>query len=176
LTLFIVKKIHVLAMVYRGAKYTLGNIKMSSDQVTILESAGLKRNRIVGKPLDSILLTTVLKTLVDHHTNVGYPFAKASYDSVDIVENKLNAQIKVQKGRFFTFDSIQMEGKVILNKKFLYRFLDIKPGEPYAQEKVVRANKRLNDLQFVKQTQAPAVNFVNDKASLVLTLDPKAIE
>ena len=66
-----------------------------------------------------------------------------------------------------------MEGKVILNKKFLYRFLDIKPGEPYSQEKVVRANKRLNDLQFIKQTQAPAVNFVNDKASLVLTLDPK---
>ncbi|HLO55692.1 MAG TPA: POTRA domain-containing protein [Saprospiraceae bacterium] len=170
---FYCQKDTCFGLVYRGAKYTLGNIRMSSDQVTILESAGLKRNRIVGKPLDSILLTTVLKTLVDHHTNVGYPFAKASYDSVDIVENKLNAQIKVQKGRFFTFDSIQMEGKVILNKKFLYRFLDIKPGEPYAQEKVVRANKRLNDLQFVKQTQAPAVNFVNDKASLVLTLDPK---
>jgi outer membrane protein assembly factor BamA len=162
-----------LASIYRGAKYTLGNIKMSPDQVTVLESAGLKRNRIMGKSLDSILLTTVLKTLVDHHTNVGYPFARASYDSVDIIDNRLNAHIRVQKGRFFSFDSIQMEGKLVLKKKFLYRFLDIKPGEPYAQEKVVRANKRLNDLQFVKQAKAPAVNFVNDKASLILTLDPK---
>ena len=162
-----------MAMIYQGAKYTIGHIKMSSDQISILESTGLKRNRLLGKSIDSSQLNKVLKTLVDHHTNIGYPFAKANYDSVEIVNNKLNAHIKMDKGRLFTFDSIQMEGKIILNKKFLYRFLDIKPGEPYAQDKVVRSNKRLNDLQFIKQSKTPAVNFVNDKAALILSLDPK---
>ncbi len=161
------------AMVYQGAKYTIGYIEMNSDQLAIVESTGLKRSRMLGRSLDSIQLNKVLKTLVGHYTNNGYPFAKANYDSIEIVNNRINALIKVDKGRFFTFDSIQMDGKVILNNKFLYRFLEIHPGEPYAQEKIARANKRLNDLQFVKQSKASAVSFVNDKASPVLSLDPR---
>lgn len=53
------------------------------------------------------------------------------------------------------------------------RFLDIRSGELYSHAKITGAKSRLNDLQYIKQRVDPYVRFVNDKATLILTLDPK---
>ncbi|MBC7884182.1 MAG: BamA/TamA family outer membrane protein, partial [Saprospiraceae bacterium] len=109
----------------------------------------------------------------NHQTNIGYPFAKAKLDSVFFDDNKLYASLYIENGRYFTFDSISMEGKLNISRNFLYKFLDIKPNENYAHDKVIKASSRLNDLQYARQIKEPFVRFINDKATLVLNLDPK---
>ncbi|MBK9734029.1 MAG: BamA/TamA family outer membrane protein [Saprospiraceae bacterium] len=162
-----------IAYIYKGNKYTIGGINFSQEQTSILESSGIRRSKLAGKALEAKYLEKFLNSLVDHQTNYGYPFAKAKFDSIRFDNNKLYAGLKIDRGRLFTFDTIVMEGKIHLSKRFLERFLDIFPTSYYAHDKVVSASRRLNDLQYAKQSNDPVIRFVNDKASLVLTLDPK---
>lgn len=53
------------------------------------------------------------------------------------------------------------------------RLLDINEGALYSQDKVTKVNKRIADLPFVQQRSSPFVRFINDKASVIISPDPK---
>ncbi len=160
-------------LIYKGKKYNIGHLKLSNEQSAILEANGIKRMKIEGKSIDSTLIYTLLKTIVVHYANNGYPFAFARLDSVNFERDQMHASLKVQKGKLISFDTIITEGTLIMRKNFFYRLLELKKDENYAQDKIIKAESRLNDLQYANQRTGPLVRFVNDKAVLVLTLDPK---
>jgi len=159
--------------VYKGEKWTIGKFNLTNEQKTILESGGFKKNKIEGNSPDSLFLYKYLNTIVNHHANQGYPFTLAKFDSVEIINGKLNIMMKVEKGKLILFDTIISEGILVPDNSFLKRFLDIRSGELYSHAKITGAKSRLNDLQYIKQRVDPYVRFVNDKATLILTLDPK---
>jgi len=159
--------------VYKGEKWTIGKFNLTNEQKTILESGGFKKNKIEGNSPDSLFLYKYLNTIVNHHANQGYPFTLAKFDSVEIINGKLNIKMKVEKGKLILFDTIISEGILVPDNSFLKRFLDIRSGELYSHAKITGAKSRLNDLQYIKQRVDPYVRFVNDKATLILTLDPK---
>ena len=162
-----------LAFIYQGERMTMGNLKLSTEQKSILEASGLKRSKMLGSEIDSTKLYTFLSTIVAHQINQGYPFAMAKYDSIHISDGKLNAALKVEKGNLITFDTIISEGKLVLGNIFMKRLLDIYTGDRYSHDKIISARSRLNDLQYVQQRLDPFIRFLNDKASLILTLDPR---
>ena len=162
-----------LALIYRGERMSMGELRLSAEQKSILEASGLKRSKMNGSEIDSSKLYTFLSTIVAHQVNQGYPFAMAKYDSVQIIDGKLHAALKVVKGNLITFDTIISEGKLVLRNTFMRRLLDINNGDRYAQDKIISARSRISDLQYVQQRTDPFIRFINDRASLILTLDPK---
>ncbi len=161
------------ARIYKGSRFTIGNIRWTDEQKTIIEAGGLKRNRLEGAAPHSSLIYDYLKALINHQVNNGFPFAKARLDSIQIKNNLLEAFLHFEKGKKIYFDSIVSEGRLVMNRHFMKRLLDIHPGDLYAHDKVLRAAKRISDMQFVQQRELPFVRFENDKASLVISPDPK---
>jgi outer membrane protein assembly factor BamA len=161
------------ALIYQGERMTMGNLRLTPEQKSIVEDSGLKRSKMVGSDIDSTLLFSFLSSIVSHQINQGYPFAMAKFDSVFIEDGKLNAALKVEKGKFITFDTMICDGKIVLGNTFMKKLLDIENGDSYSHEKIVNARSRLSDLPYVQQRIDPFIRFVNDKASLIVTLDPK---
>jgi outer membrane protein assembly factor BamA len=162
-----------IGRIFVSKKYQIGQIFFAEEYKSILEASGIQRNRLEEKSLSQVGLTKYLNLLVNQKTNYGFPFAKAKLDSTYFIDNQLFANLVIDKGRFFVFDSIKMEGNINLGMNFVQKFLDIKPGDYYSHEKVLRSNKRIGELQYVKKIKEPFVRFINDKASLVLTCDAK---
>jgi outer membrane protein assembly factor BamA len=162
-----------IADIYLGQQYTIGGIDFTPEQKSIIEASGIRRTALLGKAIDSTKLGSFIQSLVNHQTSNGYPFATVRFDSVHFQDQKLFSKLHVNKGKYITFDSIQMEGLLEVNTSFLQRFLNIKPSDDYDHSKIIRASKRLNDLPYAKQKSEPFVRFINDKAALVLQLDPK---
>jgi outer membrane protein assembly factor BamA len=161
------------AEVYKGNKYTIGSLQITDEQKSILEASGLKRLKLDDKMVDTTLLYSFLKSLISHEVNNGHPFAIAKFDSVKFVGNKLYTSLMLEKGRKVLFDSIVMEGRLRINSRYMRRLLDIYEGDLYSQDKISRINKRIADLPFVQQRSAPFVRFINDKASVIISPDPK---
>jgi outer membrane protein assembly factor BamA len=159
--------------IYKGNQYKIGTIDFTQEQLSILESTGLKRDKLHGNQIDSTTLYGYLQEIVSHFANHGHPFASARFDSARFEGDFLMASMMVNKGRLITFDTILNEGRLVLNSNFEKRFLDVYPNHLYVHEKLLRAGQRLGDLQYAQQRVAPYVRFVNDRASVVLTLDPK---
>jgi len=170
---FICRMDSCYGFIYKGERIKIGSLRLSPEQKAILEASGLKRNKLVGSDVDSTLLFRFLSSIVSHQINQGYPFALAKYDSVFIEGNTLNAGLKVEKGKYISFDTIISEGNLVPGNTFMKRLLDIKKGDSYAHSKIITAGTRLNDLQYAQQRIDPYIRFVNDKASVIVTLDPK---
>jgi outer membrane protein assembly factor BamA len=111
--------------------------------------------------------------LVIHQNNNGYPFALAAFDSLRFVKEKLHISLAIDKGRLIYFDTIAMEGRLDMRSSFFHRLLDVKKGSAYSHSKVERSSLLIRDLQYVEQRSQPYIRFINDRAVLVLTLDPK---
>lgn len=159
--------------IYKGSGYSIGSIRLTEEQKAIAEESGLKRTSLENSIPDSLIIYNYLKALVYHEANNGYPFAFARFDSVSVSDGKLNAVLRLEKGKKIYFDSIVFEGKLNMGSHFMKRLLDIHPGDLYGHDKVNRAAKRIGDLQFVEQRSPPYVRFINDKASLIIAPDPK---
>lgn len=160
-------------IMYKGLQYRLGRIQLTQEQSDVLEAAGVKERDLVGKSLDSTRVVYYLKSILKHLNNHGYPFAQVSLSDVSIKNSSLEANLMTNSGKKILFDSIQMEGRLDMNPKFFSRLLDIKAGDLYDHDKVARASARIRDLQYIKQREEPFIRFINDKAALILTPDPK---
>lgn len=162
-----------VAYIYKGHNYKIGSVLMTNEQKSIIEASGLNRVQLSEKKIDSTILYYYLKSLINHEINNGYPFASVRFDSVRFENDKLHTSLILDRGRKVLFDSIVVEGRLRLHSKYMRRLLDIYEGEEYAHEKVTRAGKRISGLPFAQQRYAPYVRFINDKASIIISPDPK---
>lgn len=158
---------------FKGQKYHIGKIKFTAEQSSILEEAGIRSSDLNGKAIDSVRIIQYLNSILSHLNNNGYPFAQVSLSAIHLKNSTVDASLKTNYGKKIIFDSIRLEGRLDMSPKFFSRLLDIKVGDLYDHEKVVRASSRIRDLQYIKQREDPFVRFINDKAILVLTPDPK---
>jgi outer membrane protein assembly factor BamA len=169
---FVCQKDTCKYFIFKGEKYIISQLNISEEQKAILESSGIKK-RPLGKPLDSITIQTFLKTLTLFQANNGYPFANAGLKEISMDNEGLSASLYVNKGKMMIFDTVVNEGRLDMKTSFYNKILDIKPGKPYQHDKVTKASARLRDLQYLTQRTEPFVRFINDKAYLVITPDPR---
>lgn len=161
------------AFIFKGSKYRIGKISLTKTQEAILEASGVRNHLNKNLPIDSNSVNKYLRTLVAHQNKIGFPFARVAFDSVYFIQEKMYAKLKIDKGRYITFDSILQEGRMILNPNIAKRLLEIKRDRPYNHEKVLGVKAKLRNLSYAQQRIDPYVRFINDKAHLILTLDPR---
>ena len=158
--------------IFRGKKYYISDITLNDEQKAIIEASHIKKLPI-GKPLDSTTVYAFLKAIVQHQVNNGYPFAKVKLTDIRFHDEAVTAGLQVYKGKYITFDSIVMEGKLDMSPDFFGKLLDIRSGRHYEHDKIIKASSKLKNLPYLSMQRAPYVRFINDKASVILPLDPK---
>lgn len=159
--------------VYKGRTYTLKELKTTNSQKSILESSGMKWTQLTGKAPDSMTVLRIMSTLVNHRNNNGYPFARASLRIVNIDSSNIEASVDLWDGPFMWFDTLMTEGRLVMSPTFYSRLLDIKRGDPYDHEKVIRSARRLRDLPYLSLRAEPTLRFINDRAHLYFMPDPQ---
>lgn len=158
--------------VFRGDKYHIQEIRMDAEQRAIIEASNIKKIP-VNKPLDSVMVFNFLKTIVRHQANHGYPFAKAYLSNIEMDKGDVTTQLNVYNGKYIIFDSVVLSGKLDMSPAFFRKMLDIRAGRYYEHDKVIKAQSRLANLPYLSLQSAPYVRFINDKASVILPIDPK---
>ena len=111
--------------------------------------------------------------LLNYYENNGYPFASVYLDSININEQTINARLNVEKGNFYTIDSIRIMGTAPISKSFIGRYLSIQKNSAYDKSKLNLVDKRIIELPFLSLQQPSDVTMLGSGALLNLYLKPK---
>lgn len=156
-----------------GQRYEWVALRPGNVPEPILDQIRFKEGHYEGRKVSYKELNSLLDQMLDHQENNGHPFAMVKLDSVFIDGNGIEASLHLQPNQTIMYDTIAIEGKCRVNRRYLYNYLGVKPGRLYSEKDIQNINTRLNELPFVEQTQPLEVTFVADKAKITLYLKNK---
>jgi len=153
---------------YQGPQYRWQELRMDSVATYWWQHAGGNSQQATAWSPDSIQ-----RKLVAHLADVGYPFAYASWDSVQLQQQWISGLLHLHTGPLYKIDSIQQTGKPRLRPNYLYKYLNMQPGMPYSQQTIDATDARLNELLFAQPAQPSQLQMLGTGSVLQVQLQPR---
>jgi hypothetical protein len=161
------------AYIYAGKKHAWLNLAYNKNQQEVITKLGYSEHFFSKRPFKYTELANLMGKIVVYYENNGYPFALAKLDSIQFENEKVSANLIIEKNVFIKLDSLVVEGNVIVNQKFLKRYLNIKNGMPYNEEIFKETSKKLKQLPFLNETKPAILRLTDKQNKLYLFLDKK---
>ncbi|HVA97350.1 MAG TPA: POTRA domain-containing protein [Bacteroidia bacterium] len=154
--------------IYKWAKLDKGNVSEA-----ILSQIGFREKLYSNKPLYFKDVVKVQDKILTYAENNGFPFASVKLDSIKINGNEFSAKLNYTKNKVIRIDSIVVKGKVKISTRYLYNYLNIKPGDLYNESIVKKISARLRELPFLRETKPLKIIFSDKTTKIYLFLDSK---
>ncbi len=156
---------------FQGPKFNFGKIRYDKTQNWLAGFLNYELKKLEGQKLAPAQIGKLAERILVDLENNGYPFAEVSFDSLQIQNNQLRAQLNVSRNHFVVIDSLKNIGKAKISTNYLYRYLDLKPGQPYDRRKIKNLKPKIQELSFVKLKEDPQISFIDQKAYVILNLN-----
>jgi outer membrane protein assembly factor BamA len=158
---------------YVGNSFRWAYINTKYVDKIVLESVAWNDKNFAGKPINFVQLQHVQQSMLDYMENNGYPFAKIELDSVNLNNEDLKANIKIDKGPLYKIDSIRVYGSAKISAEFLEHYLNIANGSLYRKEKLQQISKKLLELPYVQEQQPWNLTLLGTGCVINVYLKPK---
>lgn len=157
---------------YLGAQYRWAQIEMEDIPQRWINSAGLRGEFFEGNTISREDLLLLYRSLLEVAEQNGHPFAEVKMSSFEVVDSAIHGTLSLDPGPLIYFDGVEVSGNLDIAPYYLASFLDVKPGTPYNAQHVYSLKNRLEELPFVGLLSDPTVRFRENRATIVLELEP----
>ena len=154
---------------YRWARLRNGNLGDA-----LLTRAGYRERFFRDKPFVPAEWVRLQERILAEAENQGYPFATVRLDSLQLNGHEVDGRVVLTRGPVIVFDSLQIVGGTKTRKRFLTRYLQLFPNQPYSQQRVDAAARLLRQLPYLQVKAEPEVRFSQGRARVYLLLDDRA--
>lgn len=158
-----------------GVKFEWVELRQGNVESVILVKAGVDLRRFSKRPFDFRQVSRLFESVVRESENKGYPFASIRLDSLERIKNGFAAALNLDLGPFIVFDTLKLTGDTKTKPKYLTKFLQIRPGEPFSQEKVTDGVQQIRNLPYIRLAGEPELSFQNEEATLYLPINDRKI-
>ena len=153
-----------------GQRFEWLGLKRGNLDKGLIRRSGFNESRFDGRPFRYSQISKVFKSLVGHAERNGYPFARATIDSLHIANEQIAGVLNFDTGPPITFDSVNVKADFRIKSKFLGNYLGIRMGELFDQTRIDRLGRALTSLPYLRVAEAPRLTFQNSEATLHLKL------
>ncbi len=165
---------------YRWAKIRPGNI--GED---LLDETGFSPSYFNNKEINGENLKNFFERIIIFCENHGYPFASVKLDSIQMEDRKemikengfegiiVSAALNLSKNNFFLIDSVILNGNARISEKFIRNYINLKPGDLYNEDLILKIPVRMKELSFLSQKKPPVIIFSESQSKLFLFADEK---
>ncbi|HEX7844469.1 MAG TPA: POTRA domain-containing protein [Chitinophagaceae bacterium] len=160
-------------ILFIGEKYHWAELNASGVDPLLLEAVGWRAKMFSNKPMDFAQVTAWQDKILNHLENNGYPFAKVYLDSLQLENENVKAQLKVEKGLAYKVDSIRVFGEAKISNSYLQRYLGISNGSSYSKEKLQRVSKKMKELTWVEEEYPSDLTLLGGGSVLNMYLKQK---
>lgn len=165
--------LHQTIFIKTGNAYKWIQIKSNNVDEGILSQAGFREKIYRNQTINYKQIERLMQRILITCQNTGYPFAKVKLDSISIQHNLISANLLLEKNKYITIDSIIIKGDAKINPIYIYKYLDVKPGDAYNESSLSKVGNRIKELAFVKESKAFDLLFTSEKNKLYLYLDKR---
>jgi len=162
-----------MVQLYVGNSFKWAYIDTKYIDKAVLEAVAWNEKNFAGKPINFEQLQHVEQNMLDYMENNGYPFAKIELDSVNLNNDDLKANLKIEKGPLYKIDSIRVYGSAKISADFLQHYLNIPNGGIYKKEKLQQISKKLLELPYVQEQQPWNLTLLGTGCVINVYLKPK---
>ncbi len=161
----------VVAKLFAGKRYYWSELDLFGLELELMETINLKRKKPDAVNLHEY--QNLIREILFFYENSGYPFAKINPKEFEIRDSLLNTSLLVEKGEFYSIDSIIIKGDAKISSNYLKKILQIEKGIPFNQEKINLISKKINDLRFLSEIKPAEIEFRDESVDLYLYLQNK---
>ena len=163
----------VRVRLYVGEQFRWAYLRNGNLGDGLLTRAGYREKFFRRTPFVPADWARLQERILTEAENQGFPFATVGLDSVRLRGHDIAGRVVLKRGRVVTFDSLQIVGNTKTKKRFLTRYLQIFPNQPYSQQRVAAAAQLLRQLPYVRLRAEPEVRFARGRARVYLLLDER---
>ncbi len=157
---------------YLGEQFKWAVINTDSIDKKLLNETGWNTKLFQGK-MNFEELQTHQQKILNYFETKGYPFAAVNLNNIKIEEDKISAQLKINKGPLYHIDSIRVYGKAKIKNIFLQRYLGIEKGSVYDKDKLENISQKILELPYLQEQQHWNLNMLGTGSVLNLYLQQK---
>lgn len=161
------------AFLHVGDPYEWAALKNGNVEDAFLSEVGYRERMYSDKLFDYREVAALQESLLDYAENNGFPFASVWLDSIEVEDNKIGAQLFMQKNRLVLIDTINIIGDAKISAAYLENYLGIKEGSYYNKSRILKIRNRLREVPFLQEKSDATVTFAGDKATINLFLENK---
>jgi outer membrane protein assembly factor BamA len=143
-----------------GDLYQWRSLSTKKTDPAVLESIGWDEKQFSGSITDINLIQQSQEKILTYYENHGYPFAKVYFDSIQIDEGNITAQLKADKGGLYKIDSIRIFGSEKISNPFMQRYLEIPNGSVYNKQKLKNISTRIQQLDYIEEEQPFDITYL----------------
>ncbi|MBO2008705.1 BamA/TamA family outer membrane protein [Siccationidurans soli] len=163
----------VRVRVYVGEQFRWAYLRNGNLGDGLLTRAGYREKFFRHTPFVPQDWVKLQERILTEAENQGFPFATVGLDSVHLDGHDIAGRVVLKRGRVVVFDSLQIVGNTKTKKRFLTKYLQIFPGQPFSQQRVIAAAQLLRQLPYVQLRAEPEVRFAKGRARVYLLLDDR---
>ena len=142
-------------------------VKISFNQLDEAFQSNKLLNEIKNKFFISIKeWEWIQNELLQYYENHGYPFASVYMDSIQIDSAAMSGVLSIEKGLFYTIDSISIKGNAQIKNRFIQQYLGIQNGSAYNKSIITQVDKKLAALSYINVLQQSDVLMLGSGAVL----------
>ncbi|MCC2545592.1 BamA/TamA family outer membrane protein [Hymenobacter sp. BT175] len=159
---------------YVGEQFRWARLRNGNLGDDLLQRAGFREKLFRGAPFQPTEWARLQQRVLAEAENQGYPFATVRLDSVALRSGGVEGRVVLDRGPVIVFDSLELVGRTKTKKRFLTKFLQITPGQPYSQQRVDAAAQLLRQLPYLHLKAEPEVRFSLGRARVYLLVEDRS--
>ncbi|MBO0359461.1 BamA/TamA family outer membrane protein [Hymenobacter sp. BT186] len=163
----------VRVQLYVGEKFLWARLRNGNLGDGLLTRAGYREKLYRGQPFQPQEWSRLQERILQEAENQGFPFATVRLDSAQLRGADIEGRVLLERGPLIVFDSLQIVGSTKVRKRFLTKYLQLFPEQPFSQQRVEEAARRLRQLPYLQLKAEPEVRFAKGRARVYLLLEDR---
>ncbi len=163
----------VRVRLYVGERFRWARLRNGNLGDGLLTRAGYREKLFRQTPFVPADWAKLQERILVEAENQGFPFATVGLDSVQLSGRDIAGRVVLKRGPAVVFDSLQIVGTTKTKKRFLTKYLQIFPDQPFSQQRVAAAAQLLRQLPYLKLRAEPEIRFAKGRARVYLLLDDR---
>ncbi|MBU2019997.1 MAG: hypothetical protein KJ941_10180, partial [Bacteroidetes bacterium] len=151
-------------------------LTVSDEDKSFLMKGGFSSERLLFRPsFRPAELNRLMTVWQDKYLNEGFPFAKIELKMDSIRQTVGYARLLVDKGVTVKWLKINIKGDTSVSESFVSSLLQIKKGEIYNEERVLKISEKIRQVAFLEETKVHELLFTQEGVELYLYLKSKPV-
>ncbi len=159
------------ANIYLGKQYRWSRLDFSGLEKKVMDD--LRFNKRKFEIINLAELNKIRSDVLGYYVNSGYPFAQVNLSNTNINDSLIRAKLKVNKGDYYTLDSMIIKGEAKITSNYLEKVIQLDRGEAFNQEKINDVSAQINNIRFLSEIKPAEIEFKEDQVDLYLYLQNK---
>jgi outer membrane protein assembly factor BamA len=154
-----------------GDRFNSVHLHIQEEDLSFLRKySGLSEKSLIELPFQPNEISRIMKIIHKTTLSTGFPFSKVYLEKINFSGRNLEANLIVNKGKFYPFSDIHIKGDSSISSIFISSLIDIKVGDKFNEIKLSEITKKLSQLSFLKELKPHELLFTETGVELFLYL------